>query len=125
MSCRKMRQIINNGSIVEADHYALIIGGCWGYGYVDTFNCHDKGSRTSVNCMSKKKDEVTARIIAHEYGHQLGMAHDQGRKCERGGIMSYKFMSKEWSNCSRNDLLNFYNAQGGKDGTFCLNPNGN
>ena len=54
---------------------------------------------------------LTARIIAHEMGHNFGMWHDdndrhKGKGCENSGIMSS--VANKWSTCSQADFHAHY-----------------
>ncbi|MCI4381201.1 hypothetical protein PGIGA_G00248690 [Pangasianodon gigas] len=54
--------------------------------------------------------------IAHEIGHSFGINHDGvGNTCSSGGFImasdgGYNSVDLTWSQCSRNQLLNFYSA---------------
>lgn len=88
------------------------------------------GLRVGITEWSRD-DLYTARNVAHELGHNLGMNHDfttsktnyrtdsEGNLC-KDYIMGYSFMPTEWSGCSRDDFLAHYN----KFNNFYLDPAG-
>lgn len=52
---------------------------------------------------------ITAGVLAHEIGHNIGMQHDhyaphQDAGCDKTGIMSYGDHPMQWSACSRADF---------------------
>ena len=52
---------------------------------------------------------ITAGVVAHEIGHNIGMQHDhyaphQEAGCDKTGIMSYGTHPMQWSACSRADF---------------------
>lgn len=66
-------------------------------------------------------DTVTAQIVAHEIGHNLGMFHDfnndrsaryyNGQACTNiGGYMDYTRTPTRWSPCSVADFTSYYSA---------------
>ena len=78
-----------------------------------------KGYKASIN--EKRGNAVsTAKVVAHEMGHNMGMLHDfdnvhggNGGACNGQGLMSYGNTPTQWSTCSRNDYLARYNQVGG------------
>jgi len=67
-----------------------------------------------------RTDTITAQIIAHEIGHNLGMFHDftnsrgnryeNGQLCTNvGGYMDYTQTPTKWSDCSVGDFTRYYN----------------
>ena len=78
-----------------------------------------KGYKASIN--EKRQNSVaTAKVVAHEMGHNMGMLHDfdnvhggSGGACNGQGLMSYGNTPTQWSTCSRNDYLARYNQVGG------------
>jgi len=87
-----------------------------------------KGYKASIN--EKRQNVVsTAKVVAHEMGHNMGMLHDfdnvhggSGSSCNGQGLMSYGNTPGQWSTCSRNDYLARYNQVGGYNWCMAAAP---
>ena len=60
--------------------------------------------------------------MAHEIGHNVGMAHDfsdahKAAGCDGTGIMSYGNPPNQWSTCSKADFTAQYKA---RESTWCM-----
>ena len=60
--------------------------------------------------------------MAHEIGHNVGMAHDfsdahKAAGCDGTGIMSYGNTPNQWSTCSKADFTAQYKA---RESTWCM-----
>ena len=96
-------------------------GGAAGWAPVGVICNSHASSRRSINAKVGRVT-MTAYIVAHETGHNLGMSHDfvsknnpryyKGQSCDNKGIMSYGSPPMEWSKCSRNDFMARYNQVG-------------
>ena len=78
--------------------------------------------------------------VVHELGHNLGMGHDfldevvfpatsnvikasNGKVCTNvGGFMDYGQNPNQWSACSREDFINYWDEIYAQKGQFCLDP---
>merc|ERR1712038_1212110 len=71
--------------------------------------------KSSINEWRKTHAEA-GHLIAHEMGHNLGMAHDfiaahKAAGCDGTGIMSYGDPPNQWSTCSVKDMQAHYLTQ--------------
>lgn len=73
--------------------------------------------KTSFNEHRNTAAEM-AWVLAHEMGHNFGMAHDfddkhggQSSSCNGKGIMSYGEAPAQWSPCSKSDFTSHYAAK--------------
>jgi len=89
--------------------------------------CQDyfRTQQTSINEYSDKIADF-ANTVAHEIGHNLGMAHDFTDKhkalCNGKGIMSYGKPPKQWSACSKSDFTNHYRTTIKDTKKWCMEP---
>ena len=75
-----------------------------------------KNTKKEYRCqldMWQFNPSVTAGVVAHEIGHNIGMQHDfhashQGAGCDKTGIMSSGNHLMQWSTCSRADFEAHY-----------------
>ena len=85
-----------------------------------------RSQQTSIN---EYNDDIAvfANTVAHEMGHNLGMAHDFAAKhksttCDGKGIMSYGDAPQAWSSCSKSDFTNHYRTTAKDTKKWCLEP---
>ncbi|CAB4054923.1 unnamed protein product [Lepeophtheirus salmonis] len=98
----------------ETDLYVFLCAdsnlyGTVGIAYVGGL-CDTNGYQVSINEWRTTEAE-TAKVVAHEMGHNMGMSHDfdkvhSGNKCT--GIMDYGKTPDTWSSCSQDDFKNHY-----------------
>jgi len=102
--------------------------------------CSTTGKAININERVEKGNPLfnTARVFAHEIGHNIGMYHDYDRshggsssECNRKGLMSIGFYGtdvkrtpEKWTNCSNSDFSKFWRDGGNrsykKAGQSCL-----
>ena len=102
-------------------------GGAAGWAPVGVI-CNSHASSRRLIGAKVGRVTMTAYIVAHEAGHNLGMSHDfvsknnpryyKGQSCDNKGIMSYGSPPMEWSKCSKNDFMARYNLVGSAN--WCL-----
>ena len=81
-----------------------------------------KNKKQSIN-LHVNYPTITARVMAHEIGHNLGIYHDfdsthggeskedATNACNKQGLMSYgATVPAKWSSCSKKDFTSHYNA---------------
>jgi len=75
-------------------------------------------SAININELSYS-DHETARIFAHELGHNIGMHHDfddihggHHGECDHQGLMSYGQKPTQWSSCSDKDFTKWWKKEG-------------
>merc|ERR1712008_388830 len=77
--------------------------------------------KSSINEWRQTHTEA-AHVMAHEIGHNVGMAHDFSNAhktagCDGTGIMSYGNPPNQWSTCSKADFTAQYKA---RESTWCM-----
>merc|ERR1712086_1089885 len=77
--------------------------------------------KSSINEWRQTHTEA-AHVMAHEIGHNVGMAHDfsnahKAAGCDGTGIMSYGNPPNQWSTCSKADFTAQYKA---RESTWCM-----
>merc|ERR1712001_75178 len=93
-------------------NYVGTVGIAWGKVVCETTGDQYK---SSINEWRKTHAEA-GQLIAHEMGHNLGMAHDftkahKAAGCDGTGIMSYGDPPNQWSTCSVKDMQAHYLTQ--------------
>lgn len=90
-------------------------------------NTYSSEYRASMNEWRKTMPD-NGYVVAHEMGHNLNMAHDFNKKnpnhmaegCNNQGIMSYGDAPHQWSQCSKNDLMEHLQYIKKTFGKWCL-----
>jgi len=104
-------------------------GGIVGIAYLGSA-CRSDGFSANINELftTFNTELRTAKVFAHELGHNLGMEHDFARKhggsngaCNGAGLMSYGSPPDKWSQCSNADFTEWWR----QEGYTCVEAEGN
>jgi hypothetical protein len=83
--------------------------------------CNTNGQALAITELYYRKKSIvaSARTLAHELGHTMGIRHDHdpvhgGRRgpCNHKGIMSYGRRPDQWSECSKKDFAEWWREKG-------------
>jgi len=95
-------------------------GSTLGIAYVRSA-CDYRGYAININELYTRYDaeQSTAKVFAHELGHNIGMLHDfedvhggHGGPCDGRGLMSYHGAKDKWSACSNDDFEAYWRREG-------------